>query len=138
MDLTNLSSIVTLLIALSVASERLVEIVKGFVLKLNKENPDPAQEGRRKAVLQILAVISGLFTAWLTKDIAAIKAITPDTALAWIPLGLLASGGSGFWNSIQTYVAKAKDVKKAEAESKKVDAETKKTEPAKTGTLPLK
>jgi len=35
-------------------------------------------------------------------------------------LGLLASGGSGFWNSILTYVAKAKDLKAAEAETKQI------------------
>jgi len=33
-------------------------------------------------------------------------------------LGLLASGGSGFWNSVLTFVNKVKDVKKLEAEEK--------------------
>lgn len=119
MDLNNLSSIVTLLAALSVASERLVEIVKGFFGFLSTENPDPALERRRKTYLQILALLAGLLTAWLTKDVKAVKDLIPDSKLAWIPLGLLASGGSGFWNSIQTYLAKAKELKKAEVENKK-------------------
>jgi hypothetical protein len=119
MDINNISSVVTLLAALSVASERLVEIVKGFFSFLSTENPDPTLERRRKTALQILALLAGLLTAWLTKDTSAVKALIPDTKLAWIPLGLLASGGSGFWNSIQTYLAKAKDLKKAEVENKK-------------------
>jgi hypothetical protein len=126
MDLNNVSSIVALLAALSVASERLVEIIKGFIPPLNKENPDPAAEGRRQAMLHVLAVIAGIATAWLASQTGAIKSVIPDTPLAWIVVGLLASGGSGFWNSIQGYVNKAKDVKKAEAEGKKIETEAKK------------
>lgn len=33
-----------------------------------------------------------------------------------IGLGILASGGSSFWNSILTYLSKVKDMKKALAE----------------------
>jgi hypothetical protein len=119
MDINNISSVVTLLAALSVASERLVEIVKGFSAFLSTENPDAKLERWRKTVLQILALFAGLLTAWLTKDTTTIKALIPDTPLAWIPLGLLASGGSGFWNSIQTYFAKAKELKNAEVANKK-------------------
>jgi hypothetical protein len=126
MDLTNISSIVALLAALSVASERLVEIIKGFIPPLNKENPDPKGEGRRQAMLHILAVVAGIVTAWLASTTPAVKSVFPDTPLAWIVVGLLASGGSGFWNSIQGYVNKAKDVKTAEAEDKKVEIAAKK------------
>jgi hypothetical protein len=38
---------------------------------------------------------------------------------------LLASGGSGFWNSILTYVTKAKDLKAAEAETRQIEARVK-------------
>jgi hypothetical protein len=122
MNINNISSIITLLAALSIASERLVEIIKGFVPFLSTETPDrPDNERIRKAILQILALAAGLITAWLTKDTGAIQTLIPDSKLAWIPLGLLASGGSGFWNSVQTYVSKAKDLKKAEAENKKLE-----------------
>jgi len=33
-----------------------------------------------------------------------------------LALGLLASGGSGFWNSVATYVLKVKDIRAADAE----------------------
>jgi hypothetical protein len=42
----------------------------------------------------------------------------PDGWTGKLALGLLASGGSGFWNSILTYVNKAKDIKVAAAETK--------------------
>jgi hypothetical protein len=126
MDLNSISSIVALVAALSVASERLVEIIKGIIPFLNKENPDPNAEGYRQALLHVLAVVAGIVTAWLASSTAAIKSVLPDTPLAWIGVGLLASGGSGFWNSIQGYVNKAKDVKTAEAANKNLDAQAKK------------
>ena len=126
MDLNNISSIVALLAALSVASERLVEIIKGLIPILKQENPDPVAEGRRQSILQVLAIIAGIVTVWLASTTTALKSVIPDTPLAWIVVGLLASGGSGFWNSVQGYVSKAKDVKKAEAEDKQVETATKK------------
>jgi hypothetical protein len=42
-----------------------------------------------------------------------------------LALGLLASGGSGFWNSILAYVTKAEDLKAAEAETRQIEARTK-------------
>jgi len=120
MDLNNVSSIVALLAALSVASERLVEIIKGFFPSLNKENPDAKKEDRRKSTLQILAVIAGITTACLASP--AFPSTIPHDWMTTLALGLLASGGSGFWNSIQTYVNKAKTIKTAEAEVKKAEA----------------
>jgi len=105
----SLSTVVSVIIALSVASERLVDIIKGFSLFLNNKNDDPRQEGVRKSIIQFMAVISGIVTALLSQP--AIKGLLPG----WgdfpeiVALGLLASGGSGFWNSINTYVLKLKD-----------------------------
>lgn len=111
-----MSTIVALLIALSVAAERLVEIVKGMIPPLNKKHPDdPAKEGRRKAFLQVLAVAAGIATAWLSAPV--IREIVPGDWGRWpgvLALGLLASGGSGFWNSVQSYVLLLKDLKKVE------------------------
>src|SRR5262244_130117 len=122
MDTTKLTAIVSLLITLSVASERLVEIVKGFIPALDKENSDPNKEGRRRAVLQILAVVAGIFTAFLARPILPQEILPPTNDGVILALGLLASGGSGFWNSILTYVTKVKEVKKLEAEEKKKTA----------------
>lgn len=115
MDAAKLTAIVTLLLALSIASERLVEIVKGLIPPLTKPNPNPRLEAIRCAVLQILAVFSGVATAYLARDY--IPKEVSDVAKDWSVwgLGLLASGGSGFWNSILTYLLKIKDIKSVEA-----------------------
>lgn len=120
----NLSTIVSLLAALSVASERLVEIIKGLVPFLNRENLDLTKEGWRRSLLQALAVIAGIVTALLAQPM--IPVIKNAAGESWtnsiggiLTLGLLASGGSGLWNSVLTYVNKVKDIKKLEAEEKK-------------------
>ena len=115
MDTTKIIAIVSLILALSIASERLVEIIKGLIPVLDKENTDPRKERLRHACLQFLAVLSGIATAYLAKD--AIPVEIQNAAKGWglIGLGLLASGGSGLWNSILAYVTHAKDLKEADA-----------------------
>jgi hypothetical protein len=116
MDAAKLTAIISLILALSVASERLVEIVKGFIPPLTKPLQDPHREAIRCSVLQILAVLSGVVTSYLARDY--IPQEVSDVAKGWSVwgLGLLASGGSGLWNSILTYFLKIKDIKAAEAE----------------------
>jgi hypothetical protein len=128
LDLTSTSS---LLAAMSVASERLVEFLKGFLTWmgswspklawlgfLNKEDPIPERESLRKALVQLLAVIAGVTTAFLAKSVVpeALKDLTDGRIFA---LGLLSSGGSGLWNSFVTYASKLKEIKKIEVEDKK-------------------
>ena len=108
-----LAVIVSVLVCLSVASERLVEIIKGIFPFLNQENKDDTKEGWRKAILQALAVCSGIATAFLAKP--ALVGVLPGgwTSLpAIFALGFLASGGSGLWNGVLTYVKNVKDIKK--------------------------
>jgi hypothetical protein len=65
MDTTQLSTIIGLLAALSVASERLVEIAKGLIPWLDQQNSDPGTESRRRAALQFLAAAAGVTTAFV-------------------------------------------------------------------------
>ena len=130
MDPTKLTTVISLLVALSIASERLVDIIKGVVPWLNQPRVRSADEGWRKAALQVLAVMAGITTAWLSSAAIPKGVGIPDDWTGTLALGLLASGGSGFWNSILTYVTKAKDVKAAEAETKQIEVR------AKRGTLP--
>jgi hypothetical protein len=123
-DLAQLPIIVALVVALSVAAERLVEIIKNPIGFLRDKNSDPQKEGYRKVALLVLAVVAGLVTAWLAKP--AIEGLNLPGELSSsrgiIALGLLASGGSGFWNSVATYVLNLKDIKAAEAEKEQVEA----------------
>jgi hypothetical protein len=123
MDIGSLTAIVSILVALSVASERLVEIIKGLFSFLNTESSDPTKERLRRVALQALAVVAGIITALLAHP--AIKDVVPGLSSHWtgiVALGLLASGGSGFWNAILGYVLNVKDIKKAEAVQKKKSA----------------
>ena len=52
---------VSFLIALSIASERLVEIIKNLIPPLNTAQDDPTKEGLRRAALQFMAVLAGVF-----------------------------------------------------------------------------
>jgi hypothetical protein len=118
MNIEYLSTVVALLVVLSIASERLVEIIKGFVPFLNEEQQYLDKEGRRKAYLQLIAVAAGVVTALLTRE--AIGGIVPDrfnTTSCVLALGLLASGGSGLWNSVLGYANEAKKIKKKEREN---------------------
>ncbi len=111
MNIENISTLVALLVALSVASERLVDIIKGVVPFLNRENLDAKKEGWRRSSLQTLAVVSGIVTTLLTQH--TIKGIVGgpwDSPAGILALGLLASGGSGFWNAVLKYVAGLKDL----------------------------
>ena len=118
----NLLSIVTLLIALSVASERLVEILKGLFPWLNEQKESAKEEGKRKAALQALAVAAGILTAFLA--LPAILNVVPgpwqsggmQPFFTILALGLLTSGGSGLWNAVLAYLLRVKDIKKLEFE----------------------
>jgi hypothetical protein len=111
MPIDKLISIVGLILALSIASERLVEIVKGYIPWLNTAAATNDGDGPRRATLQLMAVLAGVTTAWLSRDY--IPKEVSDAAHGWavLGLGLLASGGSGFWNAILSYVLKVKDLK---------------------------
>jgi hypothetical protein len=130
MEITSLTTLVTFIVALSVASERLVEIVKGWIPWLDQAKTDPNAEGRRRSVLQLLAVVSAIATAYFAKDYIPKDMVKLSGAMSepWtiLGLGLLASGGSGFWNAILTYFGKVKDLKEAEAEGKKHEVDAKK------------
>jgi hypothetical protein len=115
MDATKLTAIVGLLLALSIASERLVEIIKGLIPFLSTTQHEKNAESRRCSVLQILAVLSGVLTAFLAKDYIPIEIANAAGSWSLLGLGLLASGGSGFWNSVLTYMAEVKNLKSAQA-----------------------
>jgi hypothetical protein len=115
MDATKLTSIVGVLLALSIASERLVEIIKGLWPWLDKPNANETAERRRCSAVQFLAVVSGVVTAFLASSYIPPEIARPADGWSILGLGLLASGGSGLWNSVLTYLTKVKDVKKAQA-----------------------
>ncbi len=115
MDMTKLTAIVGVLIALSIASERLVEIIKGLFPKLTGKSGTVKGEGLRCAANQVLAVVAGIVTAWLASSAIPQEVLPIKNWWEIIALGLLASGGSGFWNAVLSYVLQVKDLKEAAA-----------------------
>lgn len=109
-----LISLIGVVLGLSIATERVVEIVKGFIPALNQVNDDPKAEGRRRSYLQILAVVGGVITAFLSRGAIPGDFVFLKSDLGVVCLGLLASGGSGFWNAVLMYVTQAKELKKVE------------------------
>ncbi|MBE0643212.1 MAG: hypothetical protein IH600_03965 [Bacteroidetes bacterium] len=121
MEITALSDLIAYIVALSIASERLVEIVKGVVPFLSSKAGSESLENWRRVALQLLAVAAGMLTAHL-----AMPAVTDLVPAAWqtlpgiVALGLLASGGSSLWNSVLDYASAVKSITKLNAELKKL------------------
>jgi hypothetical protein len=113
-----LETVVGLLAALSIASERLVEIIKGLVPALNNQNTNSKKEALRKAALQFLAVIAGIATTVLAYKSGSLpEGSLPsgwNTPIGILAVGLLASGGSGLWNATLGYLLQVKELKKKE------------------------
>ena len=112
----SLEGFIQLMIALSIASERLVEIVKGSWPFLSNTNTNAKKEGWRRAILHVLGVVSGIVTALLAQQ--WVGDAFPEgwnTSFVLIVIGLLISGGSGFWNVILSYLLQVKNLKKKDA-----------------------
>lgn len=112
-------TVISLLVALSIASERLVEIIKGLVPYLNVQKADENQEARRKVAIHILAVVAGVVTTLLARLTGSLPADLPagwNTPVGTLAIGFLVSGGSGLWNGILSYVLQIKDLKKIEVQ----------------------
>ena len=98
-----LTAFLGFLTALSLATERITETIKGLpVLSgwLAVEQKAASAEEFRKAALHILAIGIGTTLVALTLDQLSTAAGTKFSG-PWVPLlfGAMASGGSGMWNS---------------------------------------
>jgi hypothetical protein len=120
MALQSLPAVITLLIALSMATERAVEIIKSIIPWLDTVRPNPVKEGWRRATIQSMAVVFGIIITYITWPIIAevmtTRGAARDGSLI-LALGLLSSGGSAFWNSLLGIVLNVKVMKDAEAKA---------------------
>lgn len=125
MNIDTLTSLVTLLLALSLATERLVTIIKTlFPGTLADEKKTEAQEidlvsdKWRRFAVQIISFVCAWFTAsFLAKDgfnPVGCVSIGDEEANHCFPiwaLGMLSTGGSAFWNNILGYTKAVKDIR---------------------------
>ncbi len=122
-----ITSIVALLGFMSLSVERVVEITKNMVPFLAGPQPDEKKERWRRAMLHFLAALTGTVIALVAQE--QIQPLLPNSftktgeigVLGCIILGLLASGGSGFWNQTLAIVEEIKKVKKLQVQRLQTD-----------------
>jgi hypothetical protein len=118
----DLTQLISLLVVLSVAAERLVEILKNFIFtKLATVNPDPVKEARRQGKNHLLAIFASLLTAIIVKGSGQFTDWNWWTVLAF---GFLASGGSGLWNSVLGWAKGLKDIRQSEGKEARLQMES--------------
>jgi|ERR1700733_8204907 len=97
--MNNLTALVTLMTAISIAVERVVEIIKGIAPPLSKPWPR-SWEFVRFAILQILATIAGIAHAAHDQIATALPMLSFEShqGAGYFVVGLMDSGGSAMWN----------------------------------------
>jgi hypothetical protein len=96
--LNGVSTFVAFVAGISIAVERLVEVIKGAIPVL--ANPWSAHESLRRTLLQVLAVVVGAGIASQMQSQLA-GALGSPASGGWgmyLMVGVMASGGSGLWN----------------------------------------
>ena len=120
----DIASIIALLGAMSLSVERVVEIIKSMVPFLAEEHKDKIKERYRRTSLHLLAALVGTAIAIVAQEqiqplLATIfKSAGTLGITGCIIIGLLASGGSGFWNQSMGIVEEIKKSKKLDSKKK--------------------
>ena len=120
MPLDNFSELSTFLAAMSLATERLVVIVKTIFPGLSAKSPakpgqsdDEADRVRRLIVLGV-AYVCALATGWIVADGWTIEFGTHGRSISIFGVALLACGGSAFWAQVVSFASAAKDARQFE------------------------
>ena len=110
-----LTSVAALGLTLSIAVERVMEILKGLIPPLAKQQSQLAAEYIRCAILHFLSVlIGGLAAAGGHVDFfqrvggSGTPSETAGLYTGYLVCGLLAAGGSAFWNHLLDIVKAVK------------------------------
>ncbi len=138
MDISIIMKLVSIILAISLASERLVTFIKTLVPALNTPDPAPVppystQEKTRRFAVMILAFLTGWGAAILMgKDADPFGKLNvgSDALPIWIPyfiIGLMASGGSAFWAKILEYIKAVNEIKGQFATQEKMNTQLKMT-----------
>jgi hypothetical protein len=124
-SIDTLSAVAAVLLAISLAAERLVTAVKAMIPWLAEEadeakNPDGTTDRKKDRPRRVIVVLIAFLAAWLTTALAAGGSFFGSITIAElsfpIPLvALLASGGSAWWTNIVAYASAAKDARANEA-----------------------
>ena len=115
--INDLIALATVMIAISLATERLVIIIKTIAPSLGQERtangqPDPKADRPRMLLVQAISYIAAFITSSLLTGDWSWKCyeITKTLCLAPWQLAVLGMGGSAFWTSIVGYARAVKDI----------------------------
>lgn len=102
-----LSSILALLVTISMATERVTEVIKGLPILsrfLASNDLKGEWEEFRKFTIHLIAIATGtIFASLVPGQIAHMLSPSKEISVGWpvfLLFGALASGGSGIWNSV--------------------------------------
>lgn len=134
MSIDHLSELIGILLAVSLATERLVMIIRTPITWLNDESDDPKTDWKRRLTVQLLALAAAIATTGFLAegmwDIRGSLFVGSGDNPAEIPLlivALLATGGSSFWKNMLGYTKAVRDARVAErdtqTERKRLEAE---------------
>jgi hypothetical protein len=124
MGIEAISELVAVVLAISLATERLVLVIRTpqkflWIIPLgqwlNNENKvHPEQDGPRRLVVQMISFLCALFTVgWFAAggwDPLASITIASQTVPLWL-LAILATGGSSFWKNLLGYTKAVRDIR---------------------------
>lgn len=118
MSIEHVSELFAIVLALSVATDRLVLMIRTPVKYLNQENPNPARDWGRRTLVQIISLICALVIVGFLSDqkwgLDGSVRIGPEESPVDIPLiilGVLATGGSSLWKNLLGLSKAVRDVR---------------------------
>lgn len=128
MNVTDIIKFISLILAISVAGERLVTFLKTLVPPLagpSPADPPPYPQADRPRAVAVMAI--AFLAAWLTSGFLAKSdfmlgkiEIVPGFDLPCYFMGILASGGSAFWTNVLGYFKAIKDISTQKSEQERI------------------
>lgn len=134
MDISVITKLISVILAVSLASERLVTIIKTNISWLQEPTPTvPPVNDRAEKIRRSVVMVVSFLIAWVTAKYSngdnsffgVFKIGTYDTGIYVVIIALMASGGSAFWTNLLGYVSAVKDVntQKSQRETLKKQAQ---------------
>jgi len=128
MNITDITKLIALVLAISIAGERLVTFLKTIIPPLADPSPnDPVQESTtKKIVLMLLSFLACWITACFLHGKFLVDPIDIGGSIGKVSvylLGLMAMGGSAFWRGILGYTKAVQQIKVQQFRHEKVKAD---------------
>jgi len=127
-----LAALSTILLSISLATERLITIIKTIFPMLADEQKDSngqvdyRKDKLRRLLVQCISFLAGWTTAtFLSPHFDLINGhikLTDTVSLHVVLVGFLSMGGSAFWSSILGYAKAVKDIRQQQKNQGDIDA----------------